>query len=437
MAIAAFTNILAIIIVLGFLIFAHEAGHFFFAKLFKVKVLVFSLGFGKRLFGWKRGDTDYRVSLVPLGGYVRMAGDAPDETQKGEPDEFLSRPKWQRFLILLAGPGMNVLIAWIFLAVLLMTGIHSLRIEPVIGSVLPDKPAARAGLQPGDRIIAANNEEVRSFEDLKLAIAINPESPVKLTLIRNGEQKSITVTPDRVMTDYGSSGMAGFQPLIEPEVGRVAPNSAAEQGGLKSGDRIIAANGTSVSQIYDLEKPVKAAETQPLHLTVVRNGQTLELTLPANQSKDPSYPGFITPTILKKYGLIGALKESARQNWRMVKYTFHVIARLFRGGGSAQDFTGPWSLARMSGEMLRTGWKELLALMAAISLQLGIMNLLPIPVLDGGHIFIILIEGISRRELSIRTKERIQQLGFAMLAALMIVVLYNDVAQNVSRLGRG
>src|SRR5688572_5823035 len=437
MAIAALTNIIAIIIVLGFLIFAHEAGHFFFAKLFKVKVLVFSLGFGKRLFGWKRGDTDYRVSLVPLGGYVRMAGDAPDETQKGEPDEFLSRPKWQRFLILLAGPGMNVLIAWIFLAVLLMTGIQSLRIEPVIGSVQPDKPAARAGLQPGDRIIKANNEEVRSYEDLKLAIAVNPESPVELTIVRNGEQKSITVVPERVMTEYGSSGLAGFHPLIEPEVGRVAPDSAAEQGGLKPGDRIIAANGAPVSQIYDLEQPVKAAETQPLQLTVVRNGQTLQLTLPANQSKDPFYPGFITPTILRKFGLIGALQESARQNWRMVKYTFHVIGRLFRGGGSAKDFTGPWSLARMSGEMLRTGWKELLALMAAISLQLGIMNLLPIPVLDGGHIFILLIEGIARRELSIRTKERIQQLGFAMLAALMIVVLYNDVAQNVSRLGRG
>jgi regulator of sigma E protease len=433
----AATNLLAFIIVLGFLIFAHEAGHFMFAKLFRVRVLVFSFGFGKRLFGFQRGDTDYRVSLVPLGGYVRMAGDAPDETHKGEPDEYLSRPKWQRFLILVAGPGMNILIAIVFLAILLMVGIPVPKIDPVIGTVLPGKPAEHAGLKAGDRVLAANGDPIRSFEELKLAIAINPETPLRLTLLRNGQRVEITVVPERQMTDYGTTGIAGFQPFIEPIVGAIAPNSPAAKAGLQAGDRIVAVNGQKVTQLDDLDPAIAAAEKTPLALTILRGGQTLNFTIAPNTAKQPTYPGFTIPTTMRRYGFAGAFRESVRQNWRMVRYTFYVIGRLFRARGSVKDFTGPISIARISGEMLRTGWKELLSLMAAISLQLGIMNLLPIPVLDGGHIAVLGVEGVARRELSIRTKERIQQLGFAVLAALMIVVLYNDVLQNIMLLRRG
>jgi len=431
------TNLIAFVIVLGVLIFAHEAGHFLFAKLFGVRVLVFSFGFGRRLFGFRKGDTDYRVSLIPLGGYVRMAGDEPDENQRGEPDEYLSRPKWQRFLILMAGPGANVIIAIVFLAALFLVGIEVPRIEPVLGAILPDKPAARAGLQPGDRIVAANGEPINGWEDLKLAIGINPDSPVRIEFLRNGRRMGVVVTPERVVTDYGTTGIAGVTPFIEPVVGNVLPGSAAAKAGLQRGDRILSANGQKVTQLADLDQPLKAAKTQPLRLTVERNGQLLDLTLPSIQSDKEIYPGFIPPTTIKKFGLAGSMGESIRQNWRMVKYTFYVIGRLFRAEGSVKDFTGPISIARISGEMLRTGWKELLSLMAAISLQLGIMNLLPIPVLDGGHIFILLIEGLARRDLSVRAKERIQQVGFAMLAVLMIVVLSQDVIHNVMVFRRG
>src|SRR5437870_2821385 len=213
------SNFVAFVLVLGFLIFAHEAGHFFVAKLFRVRVLVFSFGFGKRLFGFRRGATDYRVSLIPLGGYVRMAGDTPEENQPANPDEFLSKPKWQRFLILLAGPLMNIIIAIVFVAGLMMMGTESWSIEPVIGSVTPGKPAARAGLQPGDRIVAIDGEKVEGFDDLKMAISLHAGTPLRVDYLRNGKVYTTTMTPERENTDLGAIGRAGITPYYPAVVG--------------------------------------------------------------------------------------------------------------------------------------------------------------------------------------------------------------------------
>ncbi|MFZ2491264.1 MAG: RIP metalloprotease RseP, partial [Thermoanaerobaculia bacterium] len=196
------TNFFAFVLVLGFLIFAHESGHFFMAKLFRVRVLVFSFGFGKRLFGFRRGDTDYRVSLVPLGGYVRMAGDSPEEAQEGVDDEFLSKPKWQRFLILFAGPFMNVLIAIVFIAGLAMVGTEQLLIKPIIGEVQAGKAAARAGLAVGDRITQINSEKVGDFDDLRLLITMHADTPLRVQYVRNGQARSTMLTPEREQSEY-------------------------------------------------------------------------------------------------------------------------------------------------------------------------------------------------------------------------------------------
>jgi regulator of sigma E protease len=434
------TNVIAFVIVLGLLVFFHELGHFLFAKLFRVRVFVFSFGFGKRLFGFQRGDTDYRVSLIPLGGYVRMAGESDEEGGEAPADsrDFLAKPKWQRFLILSAGPGANLLIALAFLAALNMMGTEILRdSRAVLGVVLPNKPAAQAGLKPGDEIVKAGSEKIDSWDDLKLVISMNPSKPVPVTLIRNGREMTVSVTPERVVTDYGVTGVAGVMPYIVTEVGRTVPGSAAARAGLQPGDKVVGANGHPVEQWDDLTKVLDARKGNAVPLQIERGGKALTVQLPAMRSTKESYPGIIPPTVIRKLGFVDAVRESFDQNVKMTKYTFATLARLFRLQGSVKDFSGPISIARISGEMMRTGWREMLFLMASISLQLGIMNLLPIPVLDGGHIFILLLEGIAGHELSMNAKERLMKVGFAVLATLMIVVLCNDVIQNVMMMKRG
>jgi regulator of sigma E protease len=439
------TNLVGIIVVLGFLVFAHESGHFFVAKLFRVRVLVFSLGFGKRLFGFHKGATDYRVSLVPLGGYVRMAGDTPEENQPANPEEFLSKPKWQRFLILVAGPFMNIVIAIAFMTIISMVGTESIIIRPVIGEVTPGKPAARAGLLPADRIVAINGEPMNNFDDMRLAIGMHGGTRLRIDYVRNGQPRSTTLTPEREDSEFGPVGRAGIRPYLDTTVGRVKPGSPAATAGLRSGDRIVAVNGHPVSQLAELDTWFDAAKNSAIVLDVVRGTaagvefplppQRFRMTLPNGGDPSDPYRGFIPPTEVHKLSFIPAVKDSVEQNWKMLRYAFITLGRLFRAEGSVKELSGPISIARISGEMLRRGWMNTIALMAMISLQLGIMNLLPIPVLDGGHIMILLVEGIARRDLSLRVKERIQQVGFAVLAALMIVVIYNDVITNVMRKG--
>lgn len=434
----AIQNIFATILGLGFLIFVHEAGHFLMAKFFGVRVLVFSFGFGKRLMGFQHGDTDYRLSLIPLGGYVRMAGDSAEENVRGASDEFLSKPKWQRFLILLAGPFMNVFIAVAFMAMLAMVGIEQLVTKPIIGEVAPDKPAARAGLRTGDRIVSIKGEPIADFDDIRLIVSMNAGTPLPVVFERDGVRRQTTLTPEREDGDYGPVGRAGVGFMIEPVAGSVDKGSPAEKAGLRPGDRIVAADGKPVTALTDFGTVSDAAKTKPVSVVVRRGSQTLTLSIaPSTDPRMEIYRGVLPQTKLLKHSFIPAIKYSLAENWRMLRFTGAAIQRLFRPEGSVKELSGLINIARISGEMFRRGPMPFLALLAMISLQLGIMNLLPIPVLDGGHIMILLIEGAARRELSINVKERIQQVGFAVLATLMIVVLFNDVVSNVRRMSAG
>lgn len=434
-----FHNTFAFIIGLGFLIFIHEAGHFFVAKLFGVRVLVFSFGFGKRLFGFRHGDTDYRVSIFPLGGYVRMAGDSPEENVPGNPDEFLSKPKWQRFLILFAGPMMNIFIAIAFIAALAMVGREDYDIKPIIRSVEANMPAAKAGLLPGDRIVEINGEPTIEYEDVRLMLSVNAGTPLRLTYVRNGVKHTTMLTPQREDTEYGPVGRAGIKYGLDPIVNRVEPGSAALAAGVRSGDRIVAANGKPVQTMEEFAtmSGAAAAIKKPLPVDVLRGASRVRLTLPPPANPQDTTRGIVPPTTTFKLSFFPALKYSVQENTKIFKIAMGALGRMVRGRGSVKELSGPLSIAKISGDMLRQSPLAFLSLLAMISLQLGVMNLLPIPVLDGGHIMILLIEGVARRDLSLRVKERIQQLGFAALATLMIVVLYNDVITNFMRMRNG
>ena len=430
-------NLFAFFIGLGFLIFIHEAGHFLVAKLFRVRVLVFSFGFGKRLFGFRHGDTDYRVSLIPLGGYVRMAGDTPEENVPGNPDEFLSKPKWQRFLILVAGPAMNITIAILFVAALAMIGRDQTVSKPVVGEVNPNHPAARAGLQRGDVIVSINGDPVEDFGDVRMHISSSANTPLQVVYKRNGVPRTTTLTPIREDSEYGPIGLAGFKPGWESVVGGVEKGSPAERAGLRAGDRIVAVNGTPVREMSEYARLSDEAGVKPVRIDVQRGGQRHSFKVAASPDWGDTGRGVLMESRFFQLPLLPALRYSVQENWRMLKFVFAAVKRMVRGEGSVKELSGPLAIARISGEVLRLGILNFIALLAMISLQLGVMNLLPIPVLDGGHIMILLIEGAARRDLSLRVKERIQQLGFAVLATLMIVVLYNDVIMSFMRMKNG
>lgn len=430
-------NAFAFIIGLGFLIFIHEAGHFFVAKLFRVRVLVFSFGFGKRLFGFRHGDTDYRVSIFPLGGYVRMAGDSPEENVAGSPDEFLSKPKWQRFLILFAGPAMNILIAIGFIAALAMVGHEEYEYSPYIKSVTAGMPAQKAGLRAGDRIIEINGETMESYDDVRLTFSMNAGTALKVTYLRNGVRQTTTFTPVNEEGEYGPVGRAGVGYGLDPIVNRVEPNSAALKAGLRSGDRIVSIEGKPVDSMEDFAKISRERIGKPVTVVVARGSQRIPIPLPVPADARDTTRGIVPPTKYFKLSLFPALRYSVQENLKMLDLAMTAVSRMVRGRASVKELSGPLSIAKISGDMLRRGPLEFLGLLAMISLQLGVMNLLPIPVLDGGHIMILIIEGIARRDLSLRVKERIQQLGFAVLATLMIVVLYNDVITNFMRMRNG
>jgi len=426
------------VIVLGVLIFVHEAGHFLVAKLFRVRVLVFSFGFGKRLFGFRKGDTDYRVSLIPLGGYVRMAGDTPEDNVAGNPDEFLSKPKWQRFLILFAGPFMNIVIALTFIAVAVMVGIEQPVTQSVIAEVTQGKPGAKAGLQPGDRIVRAKGEPVADFNDVRVIISMNAGTPIEILYDRNGTIRKTMLTPEREQGEFGPIGRAGISFGTEPLVGRVMPGTPADAAGLRAGDHIVLAEGKPVASLEAFAKISDDAKTKPIALELTRGTEHLRVVVAPSADPDLAVSrGIMRPSKLIKLGLFPAFRYSAIENWKSLRMAMSALGRLFRPEGSIKELSGPINIARISGMVVQEGWLPTIMLMAMISLQLGVMNLLPIPVLDGGHIMILLIEGVARRDLSLRVKERIQQVGFAALATLMLVVIYNDVIGNVLRMRNG
>jgi regulator of sigma E protease len=428
------------------MIVIHELGHFIVAKLLGIAVETFSVGFGPRLIGFRVGETDYRLSAIPLGGYVKFRGENLELLQgksEGSVDEFLSHPKWKRFLVAVAGPAFNIATAILIPTVAILIGfqesIH--RSQPItIGKVLPDSAAERAGLQPGDRILAFNHKQNPVWEDFVLEVRLRPNEEIPLTIERKGQMINLTVQPQAETVRNEQVGRVGIEPYIGSiRIGKVSPGSPAAIAGLQTDDRITAINGEPLTTWSQFIQTLEDNVGKELILQLQRDQKVLALkvTPSADKQYERELGLGVVPNLtmlVKTSSLATALRFGWDYNWRILRSTGVVFKQIFSGRRSAGSaLAGPIGIARTTAETYRdAGWAGIIELMGILSLNLGVFNLLPIPVLDGGMILMIFIEallGLLGLTLTMAMRERFQQLGFIVIMLLMGFVIVNDIVK--------
>lgn len=426
-------TLLSFLFVLGVLVFVHELGHFLVARWHGVRVLTFSLGFGSKIVKITRGGTEYCISAVPLGGYVKLAGETVDEARTGAPDEFLSQSKWTRFQVYIAGPVMNILLALVVLAGVLSRGADVplyLTSPPVIGSVAVGSPAEAAGLRAGDRVVSVDGRETPTWDDLTMAVALKAGRQLTIVAVRDGQRVDVHVTPN-ALGRY-ELGDIGVVPVKRPVITGVSAHTPAERAGLRRGDVLIGINGERGLTQETFVQRIHASANVLLTLAIERAGT--EMSLPVTPEGQPG--SALIGVSLSEYEtrridptLLQAVQMSAKQNWDNTIQIGRTLRGLVTRETPVRQLMGPVAIAEMSGTAAHIGWLALFNLMAMISLNLGLINLMPVPVLDGGHIAILAVEGLARRDLSMRVKERILMAGAALIVALMVTVIYNDIAR--------
>ncbi|HEV2884510.1 MAG TPA: RIP metalloprotease RseP [Pyrinomonadaceae bacterium] len=440
----------AFIFILGSAVVIHEFGHFLVAKLFKIRVETFSVGFGPRLFGKKYGHTDYRVSAIPLGGYVKLGGDESNAPIEGEgavdiprEERFDLRPRWQRILVALAGPVMNVLTALaIPFAGALMYGVPAVP-APVVSNIVAGGSAETAGLQRGDRIVSFNGIENPKWDTIRGDALLSPGQPLPVVVERGGQRLPLTITPIPKTEDGETAGILDFLPdygNLPVIVREVESGTPASEAGLQPGDRILAISGQTVNSAEQVTQYIRDNKGQPITLTVNRDGRQVDVTATARRLSDGRERLGFRPDEeipLHKAGIGAAGKYAVNTNLEILRLTGKALGQFFSGQRSARNtLSGPVGIYKAAGSAVeRFGWGGFFTTLAFLSLNLGIFNLLPIPVLDGGAIFILLIEAVLATvglKLSMRIRERIQQVGFVMVILLMVFVITNDLLKQAS-----
>jgi regulator of sigma E protease len=426
--------ILSFVFVLGVLVFVHELGHFLAAKRVGIRVLKFQLGFNPTILKFKYGETEYGIGALPLGGYVKMAGEANEDGPTGDPREFLSKSRWQRFQVLFMGPAMNLLLAFVLLAGILYQGaeVATYSDQPVnVGQVKADSPAARADIRAGDRIVTVAGHRVDTWEEFAVTVGTRANREVSIGLLRNGLDVTKTVTP--VSEDKGrfEAGDIGVLPTVHPHLAAISENEPGAKAGLMAGDVIVAANGTPMTFDGEFRQIIRKSAETPLTLSILRAGSPMTISVTPRLNGKVGYLG-VTPvddTKTIKPSILGAFRLSAEKNWGMTEMIGQTVWGLLTRELSPKQLMGPIAIAQVSGESAQLGLLPLLGLMVTLSLNLGLLNLMPIPMLDGGHILIMALEGIARRDFSVKVKEKVLLAGFVVLMMLMVTVFYNDLSR--------
>lgn len=432
------------IVLIGILIFVHELGHFLVAKALGVRVLTFSLGFGQRIVSKTWGGTEYRISAFPLGGYVQMLGEGGGEmgehaelTPEEKKHSFSHKPASSRIAIIGAGPLMNLVFPFLVLPVAYLVGVDLpvfLEEKPCIGYVLNDTQGSRAGFQTGDCIVGLGGQKVETWSETNRLIVENAGSPLEFTVEREMGRQILVMSPESGEADGLRS--LGLFPSKDPIVGAVTPGTPAEAAGLLAGDRVLAIDGNKMDSWYDLRPEIQQGGATPRRFTIERQGQRIDLDI------TPAQPGGINTAYLvgvspfeelalKRFGFTEALREGVGRATDLIKLTTGFIKKLVFGEVSGKNLGGPIAVVKFAGEAAQSGVSSILMGLAFLSIQLGILNLLPIPVLDGGHLCFAFLEICMRRPLSVRIREVAQQIGLAALGLLMIYVFYNDITRLI------
>src|SRR6185437_16177032 len=431
-------GILAAVVGLGVMVFVHEWGHFVAARICRVRVDVFSLGYGNRIFGWRRGPTDYRISVFPLGGYVKMAGDNPAEERSGAPDEFLAKPRWQRLFIILAGPFMNFVLAFVLLWGLYKVGIPTPAYtrQPVqVAGVIPKSPAEKAGIKAGDKVVAIDGTKVSNWDEALSVPSITPGHELSIDVERGGATISLKeVVPQNLTDGFSILGC----PRQRVRLDSLTPADPAAKSGLKPGDEFISLNGEPLANPDIFVAAAQQSGGKALNIGVQRDGKQFAISVKPIYA-DPGDghgkrwviganfgPG---ETVRESYPLFKAASESWGKNVTITKDILSVLVGLFSGRVSIKDLAGPVGIVSVSVQAAKLGFAEYIIFMAFLSVNLGILNLLPIPILDGGHVLMLAIEGSLRRDLSITVKERFVTVGLVFLLAVFGFVMYYDVVR--------
>ena len=435
------TTLLAFVFVLGVLVFVHELGHFLAAKRVGIRVLKFQLGFNPTVVSFRRGETEYSIGAMPLGGYVKMAGENPEDVERdpsgnivNRSGDFLSKTKWERFQVLIMGPVMNIALALVLTAVVLYQGVEKGAYEdqpPVVGVVTADSVASRADIKAGDRIVSVGGRPVNTWEQFLIAVGTKPDREIEIGLLRNGLEQTRKVTPAVVRQNRFEFGDIGVLPSVHPFVRSVQTSGAAEKAGIKTGDIVLAVNNQPITFSYQLKEAIAKHPEQPITLNILRDGQpqTIQATPARNGNEGLLGIGIGEETVKIKPGFGQAITLSVQKNIEYSRLIFQTLWGLVTRETSPKQLMGPVAIAQLSGEAASLSWVALFSLMASISLNLGLLNLMPIPILDGGHIFIMALEGLARRDFSMRVKEKMLLAGFVLILMLMVTVIYNDLTR--------
>lgn len=450
-------NILWWLVLIGVMVMIHELGHFLAARYFKVRVDAFSFGFGPRLFGFKRGDTDYRVSLIPFGGYVKMAGELAEQNmglspasdnapavETGtsaspiDPGSLLTKPRWQRLIIAFAGPFMNMV-----LAVGLLTGLYMVKyqkvsdadMEAVIGHVLPDSAAAKAGIQDGDRIVRLDGKKNPTWDDIEMKEIASAYRPMYVTIERNGHRFDTTVTP--VLSERYGVGYAGWDARGQVQLAGIEANYPAQKAGLKKGDLVLAVSGQPIHSPTKFQELIKNSGGRPINIEVKRDGQDRTFSVQpvwANLDGPAHWMIGVAPQekldiITTRLDLPDALRESLRENGKNALLITEVVKGMVERRMSTKNLTGPIGLGQLAGQEARQGPSAFFMLMSMVSLNLAIFNLLPIPIMDGGSILMLLVEMTMQRDLSLNVKELVFKVGFVCIMVILAFAIFNDISK--------